>query len=366
MMVRKALPPAPGREAGRGTGRRGVLAGIAAVGLAAPWIARAAPPQVQTIRSTAKSWLWAPEDYARAAGLFTAAEVEVVSTASNRGGNAAALVGGGADIVTGDPGEMMHARAQGLPVKALMGTVRKYGSHVVLGRAELAEAGVDETASTAARIEALRGRRFGMTGLGSSTDSLLRWLAIEGGMDPNGDTTLVPIQGGGPGMLAAVQQGLIDGFCLSSPTSDLAVQDRDCGYLFNMVTNPPDFFETFLNIIATVNERTLADPDRREAVVRYCHGIALALRAIAQEPEAFKRWAVGWFEGLPPGIFDRTFAINSQIYFTDPVPTPELFQKNVAFINRLQEAQRGDLLPPSLDFGAMFDTSVVDDAVARL
>lgn len=351
------------------TSRRHVMiaaAGWAAGAVALPRIAIGQPvPELQTMRSTSKSWLWAAEDFANAGGFFERARVKVVSNASNRGTNIAALGGAGVDIVLGDPGEAMRARSQGFPVKSFIGTVNKYASNVVIRKPVLERLKVNEAAPVAQKIAALKGLRLGTTGPGAAPDALFRWLAVQGGMDPNSDLRLVPIQGGGPGMLAGLQQNVIDGFCLSSPTSDLAVQERDCAYLFNMALNPPPSFEQYLYIIASTNEASLRNPAKREALVRYCHGITLALRAIASDRAALRRWADVWFEGLPQQIAEVSFEINSKIFFTDPVPKAGLFQGNVDFINTVQRTMGAELLPASLTFETQYDPSLAAEALAR-
>ena len=122
--------------------RRTVLAtALATPSLASPAIAQAMP-ELQTMRSTSKAWLWLAEDYAREAGHFTAAGVRVVSNASNRGTNIASLAGAGVDIVLGDPGEAINARNQGFGVRSFVQTVARYASHIVVqgGRAGEARA----------------------------------------------------------------------------------------------------------------------------------------------------------------------------------------------------------------------------------
>ncbi|WP_158639041.1 ABC transporter substrate-binding protein [Elioraea rosea] len=324
-----------------------------------------AVPELQTLRSTSKSWLWAAEDYATAGGFFERARVKVVSNASNRGTNIAALGGSGVDIVLGDPGEAMRARSQGFPVKSFVGTVNKYASNVVIRKPVLERAGVTESSPVPQKIAALKGLRLGTTGPGAAPDALFRWLALQGGMDPNSDLRLVPIQGGGPGMLAGLQQNVIDGFCLSSPTSDLAVQDRDCAYLFNMATNPPPELEQYMYIIASTNEATLRNAGKREALVRYCQGIAAALKAMQSDRPALKAWADKWFEGLPPQIAEVSFEINSKIFFDNPLPRADLFQKNVDFINAVQRTMGAELLPASVTFEAQYDPSLVTEALGR-
>ena len=163
---------------------------------------------------------------------------------------------------------------------------------------------------------------MGTTGPGAAPDNLLRWMAKRAGLDSNRDVRLVPIQGGGPGMVAGLQQSVIDGFCLSSPTADLAVQRAGCAYLFDMAANPPPEFDPFCYIVASTAERTLGT--KRDALTRYVMGITLALRSIKADPDRFRAFAVPYLE-LDPAIADRAFSSNGRIYFTDPVPNDTLF-----------------------------------------
>ena len=343
--------------------RRTLLAtSLAVPGLATPALAQAMP-ELQTMRSTSKAWLWLAEDYAREAGHFTAAGVKVVSNASNRGTNIASLAGAGVDIVLGDPGEAINARNQGFGVRSFVQTVARYASHIVVKADVLAKLGVTEASDVGAKAAALRGLRMGTTGPGAAPDNLLRWMARRGGMDSNKDLRLVPVQGGGPGMIAGLQQGVIDGFCLSSPTADLAVSRAGCAYLFDMAANPPPEFIPFLYIGASTSERVIAT--KREALVRYAHGLALALRAMRTEPERFRAFAVGWLE-LDPSIAERAFASNGRIYFESPVPDAALFRRNISFLNVSRTAQGEEALPEDLPFASLYDTSIAAEAVRRL
>lgn len=341
--------------------RRAALT-LAGAALAAPRVARAQGdmPELQTMRSTSKSWLWAAEDYANAAGHFRAAGVRVVSNASNRGTNIAALAGRDVDIVLGDPGEALRARAQNLPIRSFIATVNKYASHVVLKRDILRRLNISESSPVPQKIGALRGLRFGTTGPGAAPDALLRYLAVQGGMNPETELRLVPIQGGGPGMVAGIQQNVIDGFCLSSPTSDTAIQRFDCGYLFQMATNPPPGFDDYLYIGATTSERVIAT--KRDALVRYCRAITRTLASIADDQNSFKTWARDWFDGLEPAIFDAAFENNGRIYFRSPVPTEAHLARNIAFINTVQRTMAAEPLPANLTFASLFDTTIVTEA----
>ena len=320
-------------------------------------------PELQTMRSTSKAWLWLAEDYARDGGFFEKAGVRVVSNASNRGTNIASLAGSGVDIVLGDPGEAINARGQGFGVRTFLQTVARYASHIVVKKDILDRAGITEASPVEAKAAVLKGLRLGTTGPGAAPDNLFRWMAKRAGLDSNKDMRLVGIQGGGPGMIAGLQQGVIDGFCLSSPTADLAVSRAGCAYLFDMAANPPPEFNPFCYIVASTAERTLAS--KRDALLRYATGITLTLRSIAAEPDRFRAFAVPYLE-LDPAIAERAFASNGRIYFTDPVPNDALFRRNLDFMNVSRAAQGEDPLPKDLVFTSLFDPSIATEAVKRL
>ena len=129
--------------------------------------------------------------------------------------------------------------------------------------------------------------------------------------------------------------------------------------------NPPPALEQYMYIIASTNEATLRNAGKREALIRYCQGIAAALKAMQSDRAALKAWADKWFEGLPPQIAEVSFEINSRIFFDNPQPRADLFQKNVDFINAVQRTMGAELLPASVTFEAQYDPSLVTEALGR-
>jgi ABC-type nitrate/sulfonate/bicarbonate transport system substrate-binding protein len=343
-------------------GRRGLLTSAVATALPRFAIAQAMP-EIQTIRSTSKSWIWMAEDYAIHGGFFTQAGVKVTANASGRGTNMSALVGPSVDVEWGDPGEALNAKKENLAFKTIAQTVGKFGSHVVVRKALLDKLGVTEASPVEAKIAALKGLRMGDTGPGGAPDNLLRWLAVKGGMNPDRDLRLVPIQGGGPAIVAALQQNVIDGFCLSSPTSDLAVGKVGCAYLFNMVTNPPPDLQNYTYIICSSAEKTLRD--KRDALVRYVAGLALSLKSIHDDPAKFKAFALEFLE-LDPAIAETAFAGNATMYYASPVLTEAQFQTNLDFINVANKTAGLDPMPSSLTFASMYDPSIALEAMKRV
>ena len=104
---------------------------------------------------------------------------------------------------------------------------------------------------------------------------------------------------------------------------------------------------------------------KREALVRYLMGVTLALRSIAADPDRFRAFAIPYLE-LDPSIADHAFASNGKIYFADPLPTKDLFQRNLAFVNVNRTTQGEAPLPEDLSFASLFDTSLAAEAMKRL
>lgn len=328
-----------------------------------PSSAMAATGEISTMRSTAKSWLWAAEDFGRDGGYFGQSGVKVASNSSGRGVNLAALVGGEVDIVIGSPDSAMLAQAQGQPIKIIAGMVNKYASHIVIKKDVLDKAGVTEKSPVDAKIRAMKGLKLGTTGPGAAPDTLFRYLFGKVGIDPNRDAELVGIQGGGAAILAAMERNVIQGFCLSSPTADQAIQKFGGAYLFDMASNPPPDLTNFLYITAYTGEKTLQE--KREPLLAYCKGLALALKAIHAEPAKFKSWAQG-FLGLEADVFENAFASNSKIYMQTPVPTQAQFELNKQFVTEAGKTRGLAPLPASFGFNNAFDISLAQQAVASI
>ena len=161
-----------------------------------------------------------------------------------------------------------------------------------------------------------------------------------------------------------MERGVIDGFCLSSPTSDIAVSKFGGAYLLNMATNPPPELANYLYITAYTTEKAIVE--KRAALVNYCKGLALTLRAIESDRQAFRGWAETWFEGLDPAVFGPAFDTNSRIFMPTPVPTAAQFDLNREFVNRGAATRGQPGLPDSMTFEKAFDTTIAQEAVASI
>ena len=352
----------------RDTERRLILKGIASasvIGVAPRVFAQGVPlAKLTSIRSTARSWLWSPEDYATNTGLYEKAGLAVELAATNRGVNQDALLSGAADILLGAPTQNMRVQIRKQPVKMICGFVNKFASNIVVKKAFADKAGVTEASPVAAKAAVLKGLKIGTTGPGAGPDQLTRYMMNIARVNPDREAQLVPVQGGPAAMIAAFDKGQIDGFCLSSPTSDVAVTKFGGAYLFNMVNNPPPDLADYLYITASVTEKTAREKPRELAA--YCRGIALALRAIHGDREGFKTWARDYFKDLDPALFDNAFANNAAMYMKTPVPTRQQFQRNVEFLDAELKLLNQPGVPGSFKFDDAWDLSFVEKGMAGL
>ena len=321
-------------------------------------------PKLSTLRSNARSWLWSAEDYAQHQQLFDKSGLSVELAATNRGVNQDALLSGAADVLLGSPATNMRVQLLGRPVKMICGWVNKFASNVVVKKSILDKTGVTESSSTDSKIVQLRGLRIGTTGPGAGPDQLLRYFLSKGKIDPDRDVQLVTIQGGASAMLAAFDRGQIDAFCLSSPTSDLAVTKFGGAYLFNMVTNPPPELNDFLYIAASVTEQTAKE--KPNELIAYCRGIALALRAIDKDRNSFKTFAKEYFKDLDSALFEPVFANNVGMYMKNPTPTKKHFDINVEFLNVDYRSRKQPEVATNFKFEDSFELKFVEKALQGL
>lgn len=144
-------------------------------------------------------------------GLFAREGLEV-DLLPFRGGSdlIKAVVAGSADVGVVSLAEVASGIAAGQPLKAFYGgfNVPAFDWYAVPSIHSLAEA---------------RGKRFGVTQYGSSTDFLTRYALASDGLDPAKDVQIV--QGGdSPTRLAAMQAGQIDVNIFAAPDSFVAAE----------------------------------------------------------------------------------------------------------------------------------------------
>jgi ABC-type nitrate/sulfonate/bicarbonate transport system substrate-binding protein len=123
------------------------------------------------------------------------------------------LISGDAQVVQGSGAAAILARLGGSEVKIIGNVINVIPMSLV-------------TAPDIAKPEDLKGKTFGVSRFGSLTDLGLRKAVSEMGLDPNRDIKMIQT-GGVPDNLMFMQQGVITGALISSPTLEKA---KELGY----------------------------------------------------------------------------------------------------------------------------------------
>ncbi len=302
-----------------------------------------------TLTQSTTGFLYFPSYLAENAGFFKEQGLEV--HAKDLGGgseNVAAVVSGSADVALTAYSSIVSAREEGAPVVAIDSIMDQYASNVVISKEAAAEAGVTAKSSDEEKIAALKGLKLGITSPGSGTDQLFHYLFAQGGMDADDDAQLLPI-GEESAMVAAFKTGKIDGFSLSSPTSDLAASQGGV-MLFDLSSGEYKPLDPFLYIVAVANSDTLADKAR--VLTCFSKAIGQALTLIHEDPERAKELVRPAFADIDDSLYEAAFERNVAGYPATPVidkaQASKVFDFVASFEDGLESATVGNTINVNL------------------
>lgn len=305
-----------------------------------------------TLAFPSEGFLYVPIYVAQKQGYFAEEGLDVQVVVFQKGGSAAltAVLGRDADAYVGLPAVAVRARTKGQNVQAFAAVQTQFGSTVVIDGASAAKAGVSTGSSVADRARALKGLRIGVTGPGSTTDMLVRYLARDAGLNPDRDFTIMPI-GGAPNMLAAFSQGSINGFSLSPPTITTAAQQG--GFvLMDLAKGEYKPLDGFLFTAMIAREDWLAS--NRASAEKMVRALWRAEQLIATQPDTARESVRPYFAHTDTAIFNAAWAASLPSYPATPRIEQDGVQKNINFMNAVEND------PVSLDARQVYTNSIVD------
>jgi ABC-type nitrate/sulfonate/bicarbonate transport system substrate-binding protein len=241
----------------RGISRRGVVGGA----LAAPLVLSArnalAQDKIRFGKAVPNSFAFSAAEVGIEAGIWKQENIELAVSAFR--GDAQmqqALTAGAVDISLGS-GPGMGFRAKGVPA---IGVAAMYGPPSNLALCVLASSPIRTVAD-------LKGKRIGVTTLGSLTDWLTRKLSQKQGWGPDG-IQVMPL-GAVPARLAAMERGELDGMVIEAATS-FELEEQGKG---RTILRFGDIEKHF-----------------------YTHVIFATDEMIEKRPELLRRFLRGWFK----------------------------------------------------------------------
>ena len=269
---------------------------------------------------------------------------------SIRGGDPAALAAldaGDIDFAAVGSDTALAAIAKGQPFQFIYSLMSEVSLQLVVSNDLLKRAGVSPADPLPKRILALKGATIGVSAVGGAQDRMARWLAAQGGLDPERDIKIAMI-GPPPAIHAALENGQIDGFILSPPEGLLTEEAhggtvlirlgaefadlRSLPYLVLVAKKPLDEKKRALAVMTvraleSASRATLADPPRVADAIQKQFFAKLAPAVVLAAVDAMKGGVAGQGRmslDQVKRLLELTSATGEKVTI-DTVPGPQAF-----------------------------------------
>jgi NitT/TauT family transport system substrate-binding protein len=313
----EAAPAQPKAPAASGPAAPAATGPAAASAASAPAAAPAPAPLRLTIAYSTASAATSPMQLAQDRGVFRqhGLEVELIHAMGNTG--PAAVVAGQAQVLSGGCAEALNMIASGADLVIAMVSVNRM-QYMLVG------------SPTIAGPQDLRGKRFAVSRIGSSSHLATKFMVKHLGYDPENDVAYVQV-GNTPERVAALLAGSIDGSILSADEGSLLGAQPGMHVLIDMSTENIPYCG---NALSTLRQylREQPEPMRRlvravtEAHVRFKYNKAEGMDAVARfvdesdMQKVEKLWGV-WVRMYPDRPYPEPEAVKfvlDEVGQTDP------------------------------------------------
>lgn len=275
-------------------------------------------------------------------------EMEVISTQGD-GPDVDALIAGSVQFTASTPNRLLTTYEQGKPLKAVMSMSNKMGIHCFMNKESAEKAGIKEGMAFQEKLKRLKGMTLGGTRPGAMSYVMGIDYAKRGGLIPQKDIKLVGV-GGGPQMLAAVENKQVDLGCFASPVVELAVSRGKSVWFVNNTTDEDKSYAEFLFELVYV---------RPDYAKQNGETVRKVLRALVRANE----WILAASPNDHLGVLKKRFeAVDTKVLLDSManvraaiIPsgciTPRALQAAVEFMKRVEQ------LTKDVPFNAVVDNS---------
>lgn len=324
------------REALRTLGRWGagslVMANFAAAGSHRAVAAGAIP---LTVGLGGFTFAYLPLLTAKAAGFLDAARLDVTFVNTGGGTNAmAATLGGSVDVCGLVMSDIILAAAKGQKIKAFAPLMAQYASDAVIGVEAARKAGLNAAMPLAERMARLKGLTLAISGRGSGTDKLWRYLVGLGGLDPDRDVTLTVVKL--DQMYAALKSGQIDGFNTTAPANNRAVEDGLAVWVARPSRGEVPGLENFLYTVLGAKPDAIAS--KSDAIDRLVAGLKKGGELVRADPAGAGRLVQEhFFQQTDLALVQKAVADQAGTVSVPFGLTEKQFEQNRDFMQRFGE-----------------------------
>ena len=256
-------------------------------------------------------------DYVAAAKGFYAEEGLDVTVIVTQGGgpDVQAVLAGEAQFTINDGPQTIPAIQEGKKLLAVAGLLKRNIINVAMHNDVAKAKGIKADTPFADKVKALRGLTLATTRPGALTWHQANYLLKLGGMEPQRDATVIGA-GGGPAVLAALENRKADVIFISVPITDLAIHRGFATLLINNATGEdPNLREFMMESLYVTPGYAEKNP---QTVRRMVRALLKANRWIKDTPAATVAGAIqDKFGGLPAPVLTAAVALIQQGVVTD-------------------------------------------------
>lgn len=283
-------------------------------------------PNVLNVGQVSNSIAFLPFHIAESKGYYTGFKLGERPRLGNGSKVAAALLSGSIDIagsVMTDALNLYKTDDRARLIGALMTT---YYVDIIAGKT-MAAAG--DSAPLATRIAALKGRKIGITGPGSGTEALVKYLFKQAGMDAAKDATLVNLGSDVSAALSAITQGRVDLLSFPQPAAQLA-EAAGAGRLYISPArgDVPELRSATHGVIITT--QSVLDT-KGDAVAAFLRGVAQAQTLIQTDAAATGTLLSDYQESMKPETVQELVPILQKESPATPLPEQAGYDASVKF-----------------------------------
>ena len=256
-------------------------------------------------------------------------QVEIVST-SGDGPDVDALIAGSVQFTISTPNRLLTSYEQGKPLLAIMNIANRNAIDCVMNKAVAARLNIAETTPLDQKLKALKGLKVAGTRPGAFTYLVLVDYAKRAGLVPQKDLQILGV-GGGPSMIAAIENGAIDVACNTSPNTDLMVErGKTIMFTHNSLGVDPAYDDFLFELLYVRPDYAKQNPD---IVRKFCRALLAAIADIRDTPTKDQLPILrARFSGIADDMLVSVLDTLKPMFRRDGKVTPESLAKATKFM----------------------------------
>lgn len=302
--------------------KRLLIAALTTAVAASPLIARAADKPIDvSITLPAPTLTFSAPFLAEDAGLYKAEGLNVSHRMLVGVEAVNAVIAGSADFTMSTGPVFLRANAKGQALIAIANLIDRPLVEMVMRKDVADSLHFSDSWSLKERGATLKGKTIAIQGVGSIIHAWERFVAALGGLDPENDVRIAPLDP--PAMLGALQTKAVDGFATSPPfTTQAVVNGSAVMYASAPAGIAPDMIPFPYGLIMTKPETCKKNPDECRRVV---HALAAATKMIHDQPDKALEILSARFKQMDPAVLKAAWKTVAAAHASDlRVTTAEL------------------------------------------